>query len=466
MPPLGEAVPAMRVDVIVVYSARYERGHEMQFVPPVTGLHLAALTPARHRVRVFHQQAEALPLHSDADLVALCFFSGFAPEAYRLARHFRDQGKRVVAGGPHATFWAEEALEFCDAVVVGEVEGVWERLLEDAEAGRLQRVYEGVPGPLEGLPTPRYDLLAPSFFIPRVVQATRGCPFRCSFCSVPAVSPGFRVRPVEEVLRDLRYEAFPRWWQRKVAWFWDDNLLAQRSWARELLTGMIPLRRWWLTQASLDVAGDGQLLDLMQASGCIGVFFGLESFGAESLREARKRANRSGEYREAIAAVRARGIAVMAGFIAGFDGDTPEAIVEMADRLEEVGVDVPFLSVLTPYRGTPLFERLEREGRLLSGRGWEHFNGFNVAFRPAGMEPEALLQAHRDLWRRAFSPARVARRLLRASSLRPGAALLSLAMNGYYGAKRLRGNGPADAARKPPAVRVGPLLGGVAGTAR
>lgn len=241
------------------------------------------------------------------------------------------------------------------------------------------------------------------------------------------------------------------WWQRKVVWFWDDNLLAQRDWARDLLQGMIPLRRWWLTQASLDIARDPELLDLMRDSGCIGVFFGLESFGADSLREANNRHNRIDGYREAIRAVRSRGIAVMAGFIAGFDGDTPADIVARADHLEEVGVDVPFLSILTPFRGTPLYDRMHEEGRLLPERGWDHYNGYNVAFQPRNMTPDDLLRAHRTLWRGAFAPGRVLRRLGRATALRPGAMLLSLFMNGYYGWKRLSGNRPADAVSPSPA---------------
>jgi radical SAM superfamily enzyme YgiQ (UPF0313 family) len=344
--------------------------------------------------------------------------------------------------------------------VIGEAESVWPRLLADVEQGTLRPRYVGRAQPLDGLPTPRYDLLSPRFVIRRVVQATRGCPFSCSFCSVPAVNPGFRVRPVAEVLRDIQADAFPHWWQRKVVWFWDDNLTAKRAYIKELLRAMVPLKKWWLTQASLDIARDAELLDLMRDSGCIGVFFGIESFGAESLREAHKRQNKVAEYRAAVDALHRRGIAVMAGFIAGFDGDSPDSIVGMAHGLAEIGIDVPFLSVLTPYRGTPLFERLAAEERLLADRGWQYYNGYNVAFRPRQMAPDELLAAHRRLWRAAFSPAAVARRIGRALvRLGPGAVLLVLAMNSFYGLKALRGNRPLDARRLQVSVAVGPLLG-------
>lgn len=435
----------MKIDILVVYQPRYNQGHEMNFVPPTTGIHLAALTPADHQVRVIHQQTEPAPYDSDADLIALSFFSGFAVEAYRLAQHFRGRGKRVVAGGPHVTFWPDEALQYFDAVLIGEAESVWAQLLSDAERGALQPRYVGQPLPLDGLPTPRYDLLSPNFFVRRVIQATRGCPFACSFCSVPEVNPGFRTRPVAEVIRDIRYNDFPHWWQRKIVWFWDDNLTARRAYIKELLQAMIPLKKWWLTQASLDITRDPELLDLMRRSGCIGVFLGIESFGEGALKEANKRQNRVEVYRAAIDTLHSYGIAVMAGFIAGFDDDTPESIVAMADHMAEIGVDVPFLSVLTPYKGTPLYEKLAAEQRLLKDRGWQFYNGYNVAFQPAQMAPGELLQAHRSLWTRAFSPAYALRRVLRgAGRLHLGAFLLSLAMNGFYGLKALRGNLPID----------------------
>ena len=432
-----------RVEIVIVYSPRYRSGHEADFVPPITGIHLAALTPARYQVRVIHQQVQPVDFDTDADLIALSFFTGFATEAYRIADEFRRRGKRVVAGGPHVTFNADEALEHVDSVVLGEAEPIWAQLLEDASTGRLRERYTGASEPLAGLPTPRYDLLRGNFFIPRVVQATRGCPFTCSFCTVPSINPGFRTRPVADVIKDIRYDRFRHWWQRKVVWFWDDNLTAKRSYIRELLAAMVPLRKWWLTQASLDIGTDKDLLDLMERSGCIGIFFGIESFGAESLRDAHKPQNKITTYKARIGELHKRGICVMAGFIAGFDGDTPESIRAMARQLYETGVDVPFLSVLTPYRGTPAFNKLEDEGRILPDRGWEFYNGYNVSFQPRGMTPEELLAAHRALWREAFSLKYSALRVVRSlGRLRLGAFLMCAVMNGFYCLKRLRGNEP------------------------
>ncbi len=436
-------VAVLQIDIIVVYVERYRYGHEAHFVPPITGIHLAAITPPSWRVRVIHQQVEPIDFETPADIVALSFFSGFAPEAYRLAREFNKRGKRVVAGGPHATFAPDEVLQNFDSVVIGEAESVWAELLEDAGRGRLRQRYVGKARPLSEIPTPRYDLLPKGFFIQHVVQATRGCPFTCSFCTVPTLNPGFRTRPVTDVVKDIEYNRFPHWWQRKVVWFWDDNLTIKRTYITALLEAMTPLRKWWLTQASMDIAQDGALLDLMRRSGCIGIFFGIESFGKESLKDAHKSQNKIHEYQSRIRALHDRGICVMAGFIAGFDGDTPETIVAMAKQLYDVGVDVPFLSILTTYRGTPAYTKIANEGRILSGRGWEFYNGYGVSFRPKNMSPDQLLEAHRLLWREAFSLRYTLLRIVRSFfRLRFGAFLMCAMMNGFYCLKRMRGNEP------------------------
>jgi radical SAM superfamily enzyme YgiQ (UPF0313 family) len=251
------------------------------------------------------------------------------------------------------------------------------------------------------------------------------------------------MRPVEKVIADIRYNNFKHWWQRKLVWFWDDNLTANRRYISELLTAMIPFKKWWLTQASMDIAKDENLLGLMKASGCIGVFFGMESFGEASLQDAHKSQNKAEQYAETIRALHRRGICVMAGFISGFDGDSPSTIKAMARRLYEAGVDVPFLSILTPFRGSEAYDKMVAENRILLERGWEFYNGYNVTFRPKQMSPEELLSAHRQLWREAFSLKYSFLRVIRSLKyLRLGAFLMCLFMNAFYCLKCLRGNEP------------------------
>ena len=439
----------MKIDLIIAYVQRYAFGHEKDFVPPITGIHLAAITPKRYQVRVIHQQVDTIDFESDADVVAISFFSGFARAAYQLATAYKQKNKIVIGGGPHVTYNETEALAYFDAIVTGEAENVWAKLLEDAEQGSLKNIYRGSPCDMQNLPTPRYDLLPDHFFIKKVLQATRGCPFSCSFCTVPSLNPGFRLRPIEDVVRDAAYDDFPHWWQRKIVWFWDDNLTIRRPYIKALLKAMIPLKKWWLTQASLDIAKDAELLDLMQESGCIGVFLGIESFGVESLKDANKRQNKVAQYQSAVKAIRKRGIAVMAGFISGFDHDDQTSIVNMADQLMEIGIDVPFLSIMTPFKGTQLYEQLQAEGRILEDRGWDFYNGYNVAFQAKNMTASELLEAHRTLWKKSFSISYALRRILRGFRLSRGAFLLTLFMNAFYCLKKLKGNAPIDAATLP-----------------
>ncbi len=440
----------MKIDIIVAYIPRYELGHEKNFVPPITGIHLAALFSQRHAVRVFHQQVDTIDMDSEADVIAISFFSGFAQEAFRLASAFKRRGKIVIGGGPHATFSAQESLAWFDAIVIGEAESVWRDLLDDIEQGSFQRMYTGIPTDLSHLPTPRYDLLSDKFFIKKVIQATRGCPYSCAFCTVPVMNPGLRKRPIEDVIRDMSYEAFGHWWQRKVVWFWDDNLTIDRQYSKALLTAMKPLRKWWLTQASVDIAQDEELLTLMKDSGCIGIFLGLESFDKQSLRDAGKTQNSVSRYKQAVNALHARGIAVMAGFISGFDHDTCDSVVGMARNLMKLGIDVPFLSIMTPFIGTEIHARLSRENRMLPQRNWNHYNGYNVTFFPKNMSANELLKAHRTLWREAFSFKNSLIRILRSLAyLRRGAFCLTLLMNGLYCLKKLRKNYPMDMAKPP-----------------
>jgi radical SAM superfamily enzyme YgiQ (UPF0313 family) len=247
------------------------------------------------------------------------------------------------------------------------------------------------------------------------------------------------------VVRDASYDKFKYWWQRKVVWFWDDNLTIKRPYIRQLLNEMKPLKKWWLTQASMDIAKDPELLDLMKASGCIGVFLGIESFGVDSLIDANKKQNKIANYKGAVKEIRKRGIAVMAGFIAGFDHDDEQSIINMAEQLMEIGIDVPFLSIMTPFRGTPIYAKLKGESRILEERNWSFYNGYNVAFKPKQLSEAQLLDAHRALWKKSFSPLYSVKRVLKGLfSLRMGAFLLSLFMNAFYTYKRIRKNYPID----------------------
>jgi radical SAM superfamily enzyme YgiQ (UPF0313 family) len=439
----------VKIKIVNCWTSRYRRS-DQHFVPSLTLAHLAALAPDWCEVTLHHEQVRPVNVEQDVaqgvQLAALTFPTGFALHAYRLADDYRRHGIPVVMGGPHVTFLPEEALRHADAVAIGEAEVTWPQLLRDFRAGRMWRVYRtDQVHRLAGLPLPRYDLIEPAFAVPHVVQATRGCPYHCKFCATATINPGFRMRPVDEVIRDIVTPRFSGWLQNKLVWFWDDNLTANRRYAKSLLHEMIPLRKWWLTQASLDLTEDEELLKLMHASGCVGVFLGIETLDADALASVSKQHNRVSHYRQAIRKLHDHGIAVMAGLMMGFDTDTRASLDSLLDQVRELEIDAPFLSVLTPYYGTQLYDEMLQSDRILLERDWTYYAGYGVSFRPAQLTVRELEAAHARLWQALYAPpAALARWWHGLMALRPGALVLSTALNGHYGLSRLTGNVPVQ----------------------
>ena len=435
----------MKIDIIICYKKRYKRGHEIDFVPPITGIYLAALTPPKHEVRVFHQQVDKLDYETNAEIIALSFFSGFASEAFRLATTFREKNKTVIAGGPHITFNIEESLKYFDSIITGEADKIWGEILIDIEEHKLKKVYTGNICNMNFLPVPRYDLLSEKFIIKRVIQATRGCYYHCKFCSVPVINPQFRMRPVDDVIQEVKYNKFKYWWQRKIVWFWDDNLLLNRTYAIELLQRLKDENKWWLTQTSIDIADDENFLDLMKKSGCIGVFLGIESFNQNDLNLNNKKHNNILKYKKAIEKIHNKGIAVMAGFIIGFEHDTLKSIQQIPQLMRKIKIDVPFISILTPFKGTVIYHEMNAKGKIIKALNWSNFNGYNVAFKHNSLNETTLTNAHRQLWKNSFNPFNVILRIcFGMSHLRFGAQILSLMMNSFYGLKYITCNHPVN----------------------
>ena len=437
----------MKVKIVNCWTSRYRRS-DQHFVPSLTLAHLAALAPDWCEVTLHHEQVRPVNVEQDVaggvQLAALSFPTGFALHAYRLADEYRRHSIPVVMGGPHVTFLPDEASYHADAVVVGEAELLWTQVLDDFRRGHVQRIYRtNDVHDLAGLPMPRYDLIEPAFAVPHVVQATRGCPYRCKFCATATLNPGFRTRPLDDVIRDIAAPRFRGWLQNKLVWFWDDNLTANRRYCKSLLREMTPLKKWWLTQASLDLTDDDELLQLMHDSGCVGVFLGIETLDADALKSVSKSQNKVERYRAAIRKLHDCGITVMAGLIVGFDTDTATSVDSLLDQVRDLEIDAPFLSVLTPYYGTQLYDEMLQSGRILLDRDWTYYAGYGVAYRPAQMTVEELEEAHARLWRALYAPgAALSRWVSGLGKLRPGALVLSTALDGHYGLNRLTGNVP------------------------
>lgn len=424
------------------------RGARSHRFSMLTSLYVAAAMPPGVRTRLVDEDVEPVDFDFPADLVGVSLMTYNAPRAYEVADEFRRRGRTVVLGGYHPTFMPDEAAAHADAVCVGEAEGTVPALVRDLQAGRLRPRYVSEPVDLRGLPVPDRGLLRQSAYItPDAVQATRGCPYACSFCSVTAFARRrFRARPVDEVIDELR--GLGRW-----LIFMDDNLTADPGYARELFARMVPLRKRWASQCSVRIADDPELLELAARSGCLGLFVGFESLCDENLRAWGKTLNRHRDYARAVARLHAAGIGVYAGFVFGMDGDGPDVFPRTLRFLDEARVDALQATVLTPFPGTPLHAEMERQGRITS-RDWALYDFGHVVFEPKGMSAETLYAGNAWLHSRFYSRAATWRRIWRAFGyLSPGVVARAMAPLNLGYRLRHRAVGTFDLARRFEALR-------------
>jgi radical SAM superfamily enzyme YgiQ (UPF0313 family) len=373
---------------------------------------LAAVTPRQWQVALVDENIETINFDSDADLVAITAMTPQAPRAYRIADAFRERGVPVVMGGFHASNLPEEALEHVDAVVVGEGEIVWPRLLDDREKGTLARLYRASELLYMGeIPPARREVFnGKSYLFTNTIQTTRGCPHDCEFCSVTAFyGRKYRKRPVESVLREL--ETLRK--KNSFAFFVDDNLVGDRRYALELFSGMRGMGFKWLSHAPIDLARDPELLKAAGESGCFGLFVGFESLDETSLAAMGKVTNRASSYLEDARAFRDNGIGILGSFVLGYDGDTPATFDGLLRFCEEARLEAAIFPILTPFPGTAVRARLEVEGRITSNN-WEDYDMGHVTFRPAGMTADELQEGCDRLNRSFYSFSSMFRRIFKA----------------------------------------------------
>ena len=385
---------------------------EMSFHFPSLSLAVvAALTPSPWEAAFHDDGLSPVPFDADADVVAITAMTAQAVRAYEIADGFRSRGKTVVLGGFHASSLPEEAAAHADAVVVGEAEAVWPRLLSDLEAGTLGQVYRSDgPADMAAIPRARRELFRDRrYLLTNTVQTTRGCPHDCEFCSVTAFhGRKYRKRPVEAVLGEL--EGMRR--SGSFAFFVDDNLVADRRYALELFRGMRGMGLKWLSHAPIDLAEDAELLAAAGEAGCLGLFVGFESLDEATLASVGKRTNSVATYVESARVLRDHGIGILGSFVLGLDGDGPGVFEAILRFCEEARLEAAIFPILTPYPGTKVRRRLEAEGRLLSS-DWRDYDMEHVTFRPKGMTERELLEGYDALTRRFYSFGSMWRRLSR-----------------------------------------------------
>jgi radical SAM superfamily enzyme YgiQ (UPF0313 family) len=376
---------------------------------PLTLTTLAALVPddLQAELSLHDEGISNVPLDLEADLIGLTVITGTARRAYELADHFRKRGRAVVLGGPHITLMPEDAAPHADAVVCGYAEDTWPQLLRDFMRGELRPRYDQKPGlDLANRPFANRDLLPSHRYLTKhVFEATRGCIHNCDFCVVPTAWGRKPLqRPVEEVIAEIREQA-----SRKLI-FVDLNLVADPLYARQLFTALVPLEVQWYGLATVLLAEDQSLLDLAADSGCKGLLMGLESISRQNLRESHKSFNSPENYAEVVRRLHERGIALQGCFVFGLDQDRPDVFLKTAEFAVRARIDLPRFAIVTPFPNTPLFKRLQAEGRILT-RDWERYDGQHVVFQPAAMSVSELQQGTEIAWKHAYSWSSIARRL-------------------------------------------------------
>lgn len=375
-----------------------ERSKAIASLPSLSLLTLAALTPDSFEIS-YHEIEDIREMDEPpaCDVAAIASYSAQIKDAFQLSDRYRAEGVRTVLGGLHVTALPDEAREHADTIVVGEGELGWPELLEDLAHGRMRPAYgpDGREYDLADAPLPRFDLLDPDRYNRLTIQTQRGCPWRCEFCAASIrLTNLYKVKPVDKVINEVR--EIKRLWPTPFIEFADDNSFVNRRHAKELLHALTDEGVRWFTETDIAIADDPELLALMHASGCAEVLIGLESptpsgvDGVETRRNWKR--SRFDDYADAIERIQGHGIAVNGCFVLGLDGDGPEVFDEVEAFVRRSGQFDVQITVMTPFPGTPLYDRLLAEGRLLEPTAWERCSLFDVNFRPLHMSPEELQQ--------------------------------------------------------------------------
>ncbi|MEL7648737.1 MAG: radical SAM protein [Sedimentibacter sp.] len=424
--------------ILLIQPSPYDQNHKpikknkLYFVGLAMPL-LAAMMPEGWEAEIILEILEDIPFDTDADLIGISSMGHGVIRTIDIAKEFRKRGKTVVLGGYMASIMAEEAAKYCDAVVVGDAELVWKQLLEDFENGQLKKIYEkNLKSGMLSTPSPRFDLIIHKNigdFLP--VQAGRGCPNTCSFCSVACLYKGHYIKkPLEEVVRDIKQVKNLGF---KKFLLLDDNIFSDREYLNELLREIKNLNMEWMSQCDIRIGKESGLLKALAESGCTTLSFGLESISRESLVGMNKGWADPLKYPQLISNIQSHGIDVSTEMVVGGDGDTLESIRMTKDFIEDNKISVPRFYILTPIPGTKFFKDITAENRLIKDDIYA-FDGTEAVHMPKNITSDELTNAYWELYESLFTLKSIfIRNILRKEFLRkPGKYLFYCLVNLYY----------------------------------
>ena len=383
--------------------------------PIITLPHLAGITPKKHSVDIVNENYDSIDFDIDADLIGITCYTMTAPRVYEIADEFRRRGKKVVLGGYHPTAMPDEAKQHADSIIFGMAEANWPQLLDDAENGKLKQFYEkNTNFDMADVPPIRRDLIKHNPIL-GAVQTTRGCTNRCEFCAISSFCEhGVKQRPIKNVIEEIKQ--IPN----KLFVIHDPHLTVNPKYARELFKEMIKqkIRKSWVANGTTNVLGrvDDEFLQLARKSGCVEWFVGFESVSQAALDGIKKTHNVVENFKKMIKRVHDHGMTIQGGIIFGFDEDTLDIFDTTLEKVMELGIDVLEINTLTPYPGTPLYDKMEREGRLLT-KDWSRYNQVDVVYQPKNMTPEELLEGARRVAKEFYSWKNIIKRNVRILSI-------------------------------------------------
>jgi radical SAM superfamily enzyme YgiQ (UPF0313 family) len=397
---------------------------------------MAGLTPAHHDVRIVEEYHRDVDLDSDADVIGISAQVMQFDRAVDLSREFRRRGKKTVLGGYLPSMLPDRVEGLFDAIVVGEGDELWPEVLVDAERGTLRPRYVATrPVDLTKLPVPRYDLIdSRARVVAFPVQATRGCPFTCSYCSIAAVfKGGYRKRPIADIVRDVVATG-----GRNIN-FCDDNLCEDVKWIVKVFAALDGMRLRWGTQTTINVARHPDVLAAARRSGCVSMALGVETLSARNLEEVDKTFHSVDKYAEGFRRIMDAGIAPHALIIFGLPDDNAETFKRTVDYLENLKVPIAQFFILTPYPGTPQGDKLWNDNLVFDQR-LSRLREPYVVYQPSQLTPQALHDGWWSVLEDFYSLSSIARRILLRR--KPNNLLVNLAQNLVYWSKVQRGVHP------------------------
>jgi len=391
-------------------DTRYIKSWQMQ---PLSIAVLAALTPQHWRRTFFDDRLEPIPYGQATDLVAISIETYTAKRGYQIAEEYRRRGVPVVMGGYHATFCQDEVLEYADAVCIGEAEGIWGKILEDCERKRLNGKYRAAAGDLCSMRVDRTIFHGKRYLDIALVETSRGCEFRCKFCSITAFHHAtHRRRPFEDILAEIQSQ------NKKTFFFVDDNIACDPKRAKLFFAALIKMNIQWIGQAGIGVADDPELMELMAESGCLGLLIGFESLNSDNLACMGKHLNQVAKFQTALNQLRRHRILIYGTFVFGFPFDSPELVDQTVKFAREQKLFLAAFNHLVPFPGTPLYEQCSEEGSLQVRQWWldNEFRFGQVPFVPQPMTAQDLEHVCHKARKKFYSIPSMVQRILDRSA--------------------------------------------------